>query len=62
MSDEHDNKKDARIAELEREVDTLRGEIRWLRYIASKHLGYGFDSLGETAEHCSGCHEQQQVS
>lgn len=44
---------DARIECMKKEMERLVSENRWLRYIASRHLGMGFDM----PEGCSGCDE-----
>lgn len=44
---------DARIDCMKKELDRLASENKWLRYIATRHLGMGFDQ----PEGCSGCDE-----
>lgn len=44
---------DAHIERMKKEIDRLTSENKWLRYIASRHLGMGFDQ----PEGCSGCGE-----
>lgn len=44
---------DAHIERMKKEIDRLTSENKWLRYLASRHLGMGFD----LPEGCSGCDE-----